>query len=494
MMTISSLNNQHLNDLCNHITEKSGIGFDERKRKQLEEIVRTRCKILGLNHIRDYYRRLRIPSGKGEFSTLMDILTIQESFFFRHKAQFHALRHFCLPPLMNKKKTDLKRINIWSAGCANGEEAYSIAMLIRDLVFDDFQMKFHIKGTDISRQALRKASKGVYTERAIRGLSPHYLDRYFTKQGDRYLLSRDIRTMVDFEYFNLSEEPFPMDSMPRWDIIFCRNVIIYFTQNHSRKLMKNFYGSMADGGFLFAGFSETMRYLNDDFIPIQMDDAFIYQKPLPGQTLKYATAARSKSIKKHIPPREKKSGNHFQKSPSKKPILSTRGARRIATEKVEIHPPQTIIRSAEIESITRNPSKSLDEHLSVARELADKGETIAAVTILDNIIRQDPLHAQAYFMLAMIHGDAGNLDQSSHYLKKVIYLEPENPLARLHLADIFKTASRKTDATREYANVISLLENRKNLEEEEFGDGFTGQAILTAARAHLKMIEANSTT
>ena len=488
-----SPNNQHLNFICNHITEKSGIGFDERKRKQLEEIVGTRCNILGLNHISDYYKLLCTPSHESrEFSTLMDILTIQESFFFRHKAQFNALRHFCLPPLIDKKKADNRKINIWSAGCANGEEAYSIAMLIRDLVSDNFQMKFFIKGTDISHQALQKAREGIYTERAVRGLEPRYLDRYFTQQGDRYLLSADIRTMVDFEYLNLSEEPFPIDTMPRWDIIFCRNVIIYFTQNHSRKLMKNFYGAMVDGGFLFAGFSETMRYLNDDFVPIQMDDAFIYQKPFPGQTPKSETASRSKTIKRRLLLHEK--------SPAKKPVLSTGGTRRIITEKIKTHPPETTVQPTEIEKTVppslkgtaTTTSKSLDERLSVARELADKGETIAAVTILDNIIRQDPLHARAYFMLAMIHNNAGNLDQSSRYLKKVIYLEPDNPLARLHLADIYKEASRKTDATREYTNVISLLENRKNLEEEAFGDGFTGQAILTAARAHLKMMEMNT--
>ena len=102
-----SPNNQHLNFICNHITEKSGIGFDERKRKQLEEIVVTRCNILGLNHITDYYKLLCTPSHESrEFSTLMDILTIQESFFFRHKAQFNALLYFCLPPLIDKKKAD----------------------------------------------------------------------------------------------------------------------------------------------------------------------------------------------------------------------------------------------------------------------------------------------------------------------------------------------------------------------------------------------------
>ena len=298
--------------------------------------------------------------------------------------------------------------------------------------------------------------------------------------------------MVDFEYFNLSQEPFPLDTMPRWDIIFCRNVIIYFTQKYSRKLMKNFYASMADGGFLFAGFSETMRYLNDDFIPIQMDDAFIYQKPLAGKIPKPTTAFPSTLTNNHISSREKKSGKNFQESPSKKPIRSTRRTRKILTEKADIHPPQPIVRPTEVENTAKTSSKSINENLSVARDLADKGETIAAVNLLENIIQEDPLNAQAYFILAMIHGNAGNPDQSSHYLKKVIYLEPDNPLAHLHLADTFKTAFRKKDATREYTNVITLLENRKNL-EEEFGDGFTGQTILTAARAQLKMIASNST-
>ena len=378
-----SPNNQHLNYLCNHITEKSGIGFDERKRKQLEEIVGARCKILGLNYISDYYKLLRIPFGWGAGIQHIDGYSDHpgELFLSPRSPVSCPAKFLSTPANEQKRKTDHGRINIWSAGCANGEEAYSIAMLIRDLVFDDFQMKFYIKGTDISRRALRKAREGVYTERAIRGLAPHYLERYFTKQGDRYLLSADIRTMVDFEYLNLSEEPFPIETMPRWDIIFCRNVIIYFTQNHSRKLMKNFYASMADGGFLFAGFSETMRYLNDDFVHIQMDDAFIYQKPLPGQAPKFSTASRSKSTKKNIPSQEKKTGKHFRKTPFTKPILSNRGTRRITTGEPEINPRQTIVRSTENSRTPTEPhQRSLDENLSVARELADKGETIDAAT------------------------------------------------------------------------------------------------------------------
>ena len=407
-MTTRDEKDHYLNLICNHITQKSGIGFDDRKRLQLSEIIKTRCDLLGLNHIRDYWTLLHASShNQPEFNTLMDILTIQESFFFRHNAQFNALRHFCLPRI-----------------------------------------------------------EGIYTERAIRGLDSRYLNRYFSKQDHGYQLSPEIKTMVDFAYLNLSEDPFPIASMPPWDIIFCRNVIIYFTANHSRKLMKNFYSALSHGGFLFAGFSETMRYLNEDFVPIQIDDAFIYQKPFPEQD----RADRSSHLPKSALPR----------SP-KMPATVSMPVARIKTER-------PAFQKQKAPHVPRGAAKTIDSPLSRAARLADRGETMAAVAILDDIIRQDPLHTQAYFMLAMIYRNAANLDQAAQYLKKVTYLEPGNPLARLHLADIFKETSQKTDAAREYANVISLLENRQNLEKEMLSDGFTGEAILAAARAHLKSI------
>ncbi len=416
-----------------------------------------------------------------EFNTLMDILTIQESFFFRHNAQFNALRHFCLPRIMEKRKGKNSRINIWSAGCAKGEEAYSIAMLIRDLIPVNPETRVRIHGTDISRQAILKAKEGIYTERAIRGLDSRYLNRYFSKQDHGYQLSPEIKTMVDFAYLNLSEDPFPIASMPPWDIIFCRNVIIYFTANHSRKLMKNFYSALSHGGFLFAGFSETMRYLNEDFVPIQIDDAFIYQKPFPEQD----RADRSSLLPKSALPR----------SP-KMPATVSMPVARIKTERPAFqkqkapHVPGDAEKAIlpESKEPPAEQTKAIDSPLSRAAKLADRGETMGAVEILDDIIRQNPLHTQAYFMLAMIYRNAANLDQAAQYLKKVTYLEPGNPLAHLHLADIFKETSQKTDAAREYANVISLLENRQNLEKEMLSDGFTGDAILAAARAHLKSI------
>ena len=497
-MTILAEKNYYLNFLCNHITEKSGIGFDKRKRQQLAQIAKSRCEALGLDHIRGYYALLRAPADKGkEFNTLMDILTIQESSFFRHKAQFDVLRQFCLPLLMKKKKGENSRINIWSAGCAGGEEAYSIAMLVRDLIPEKPKTKVLIKGTDISQRALSKAKKGVYTERAVRGLAPYYLNHYFSRQGDGYVLSPKIKAMVAFECLNLSEEPFPIKSMPVWDLIFCRNVIIYFTSDHRRKLITNFYSALADGGYLFAGFSETMRYLNEYFVPIQMEGAFIYQKPFPGQGPKPAYVHSQKVLKKRHAALDLKERRPLFRGQKKKPGPSNIDTGQITIQKAQFQNNKAPILPDKTEKtifpgskeVATEKTKSIDARLSLAGQLADNGETMDAVAHLDDIIRQDPLHAQAYFMLAMIYRNAGSPDQAVHYLKKVIYLEPENPVARLHLADVFEEASQKTDACREYANVISLLETRKNLEREIFGDGFTGEAILTAARAHLKLIE-----
>lgn len=456
--------NMTLELICSHISQKAGFQFGERKKRQMADLIQERCRALHLKHFRDYYNLLiSSERAKSEFACLMDRLTIQESFFFRQKAQFDVLKSFCLPLLMKGKKDD-HPINIWSAGCARGEEAYSIAMLVREFI-PDAPNRVRIKATDISEQALREARKGRYTQRAVRDLESHYLKRWFLKHEKGYELDPEIRAMVDFEYLNLSEISHSQPYMPNWDIIFCRNVIIYFTAEFSQKLMKDFYAALRPGGFLFSGFSETMRYLNEDFIPIQKQDTFFYQKPHPHQVpaRKVNTAPTTLPKKKTSTVKAKRKICESEKKPRPKP------------EKIpRLSPPK------------KAPA------LDMAAKLADAGETLEALEMLNAIIGKDPLNEKAYFMMAMIYRNAGNREQSLNYLKKVVYLEPQNPLARLHLGDLFNELSQKNQAAREYANVISLLENRQDLQKETFSDGFAGETILATARAHLNRINRSS--
>ena len=263
-----------------YLTEKTGITFDKNRQENLKNAISNRLLALKLTGPEEYFLLLNgACGGNPEFSILMDLLTIRESFFFRHRAQYDALEKHCLPRILEKKGAK-GPINIWSAGCANGEEAYSIAMVVRDLIPETTGRKVLIRATDISGDALIQARKGEYSERAIRELEPSRVDRFFLKKGSRYFLKNEIKSMVHFEYFNLAEKHFPLEAMPPWDLIFCRNVIIYFAEETTKRLLHNFYLSLTDGGYFFPGYSETLRYLNTDFLSLEQDGAFIYQKKL----------------------------------------------------------------------------------------------------------------------------------------------------------------------------------------------------------------------
>ncbi len=263
-----------------YLTEKTGITFEKNRQEPLRNAISNRLLALKLTDPEEYFLLLKGACGDNlEFSILMDLLTIRESFFFRHKAQYEALRKHCLPRILERKGRE-GSINIWSAGCANGEEAYSIAMVVRDLIPETTGRKVLIRATDISGDALIQAKKGEYSERAIRELEPSRVDRFFLKKGSRYFLKNEIKSMVHFEYFNLAEKHFPLEAMPPWDLIFCRNVIIYFAEETTKRLLHNFYLSLTDGGYFFPGYSETLRYLNTDFLSLEKEGAFIYQKKL----------------------------------------------------------------------------------------------------------------------------------------------------------------------------------------------------------------------
>ena len=266
---------------CTYLTEKTGLTFEKNRQEHLRNAIATRLDALHLIDSKEYFSILQGARGENsEFGTLMDLLTIRESFFFRHRAQYETLKNHCLPRIL-KKKGAKGPIHIWSAGCANGEEAYSIAMVVRDLIPAETNgREVLIRATDISADALIQAKKGEYSERAIRELEPSQVVRFFLKKGSRYFLKNEIKSLVHFEYFNLAAKHFPLESMPLWDLIFCRNVIIYFGEEPAKRLIRNFYLALADGGYFFPGYSETLRYLNDDFVSMEQEGAFIYQKKL----------------------------------------------------------------------------------------------------------------------------------------------------------------------------------------------------------------------
>ncbi|WP_337872155.1 protein-glutamate O-methyltransferase CheR [Ignavibacterium sp.] len=262
------------------IYEKTGIFFQDNKKYLLESRLMRRLLHLKLNSYEDYLNFVKkTPQGRYELRYLYDGITINETFFFRNQAQLDALVLKVIPEIISvKKELNQKKIRIWSAAVSSGEEAYSIAMMINDLISNKYpEYEFEILGTDISHTALEAAVRGIYSEYSVRNVPVQFLKRYFRKTDNYFEISPIIKAMVDFRFLNLYED-ISMIGVNNIDVIFCANVLIYFDQNSKIKVINNLYRSLNKNGYLFIGYSESLHGISKAFRLISFPKTIGYKK------------------------------------------------------------------------------------------------------------------------------------------------------------------------------------------------------------------------
>lgn len=258
------------------IYEESGIYMKDSKITLLSNRLRKRLNALSLSEFTDYYNYLQKLTGeakKKEYEELLDVVSTNETYFFRNERQFEALSDFCLPEIAKTKKN--KRLRIWSAACSTGEEPYTIAVCVMENMKHLAGWNIEILATDIAPSVLEFAKDGFYSGRRIEKVPPELLKKYFSiedKEKGVYRVNDDLKKMVNFYYLNFFKNPFPKDI----DIIFCRNVMIYFDKIHQKKLVSGFYDSIVDDGYLFIGHSETLHSISDDFLYKKILESPIY--------------------------------------------------------------------------------------------------------------------------------------------------------------------------------------------------------------------------
>jgi len=264
-----------------YIYKASGMYFPEHRRFFLESRCKRRMEALGIQSFEEYYRYLTRPDvRRQELQALLNEVTINETSFFRNQPQFDALRHIFLPEIANRKGSiGFKRLKIWSAGCSSGEEPYSIAIVVHELKATLLQgWQIQILGTDINQTVLDKARQGIYTRYSFRNTPPHMISRYFKNLGDgRFELDPAIRRMVEFKNMNLIDE-MAILFMKGFDIIFCRNVLIYFDLAAKKHTIQHFYNALLDEGLLFIGHSESLFGVNDQFKMVHFPGGMAYKK------------------------------------------------------------------------------------------------------------------------------------------------------------------------------------------------------------------------
>ncbi|CAG37374.1 CheR family methyltransferase [Desulfotalea psychrophila] len=269
-----------LNLLVQYIHGASGISLDSSKAYLLEARLSPILKKNGFPTYLDLcHKAKRDPSKKLE-REIIDAISTNETLFFRDKAPFELLKNKILPEIIDARSpqsTSLPPyIKIWSAASSTGQELYSIAITIRELLGTSSKYRFHLLGTDISNNAVSQASYGKYNKFEVdRGLDINQRNKYFVSDGDSWKIKDEIRAMVKFQKFNLMQ---PLTSLGKFDIIFCRNVAIYFSAEDRRKLFAKLEMSLADDGFLVIGSTESLSGIADQFIPKRHMRSIFYEK------------------------------------------------------------------------------------------------------------------------------------------------------------------------------------------------------------------------
>ena len=262
------------------IYQKTGLYFSDDKKEYLQRRVKIAMSQCNSKTVDEYMKIL--DTDKGVFKSLLELITTNETYFFRDIPQLEIFANNVLPEILTKKANNKDfKLRIWSAGCSTGEEPYTIAIILKEQLeyFGDWNIE--IIGTDISERVLKFAVDARYYQRSLKDVPEYIKLKYFYYDVDSkmYVLSEEIKGMVKFYYMNLYDD-IKMKTMKYFDIIFCRNVLIYFDDESRKKVVMNFYDSLQPGGYIFLGHSESVLRITRAFEIVYFDKGLAFRKPM----------------------------------------------------------------------------------------------------------------------------------------------------------------------------------------------------------------------
>ena len=263
---------------------RCGLDFDEETRFLVEKRLARRMRELDVGSFASYFYHLRHGTGADEeFSHLVDIMTTNETYFFRERAQLEALVGEIIPEMRSRAIMGRRPVSIWSAGCASGEEPYSIVLMALEANLVP-GVDFRIYASDISRAVLAKARRGIYREASFRETPESMRLRYFSQKDGLTRISDEVKRHVDFVHMNLLDES-RVSLLRQMDVILCRNVIIYFDRETKKRVITTFHDKLRPGGYLLLGHSESLINLSSEFELKHLQRDLVYRRPVAGDEI-----------------------------------------------------------------------------------------------------------------------------------------------------------------------------------------------------------------
>ena len=474
------------------VTRRIGLHFDEAKQGFLGEVLGRRLGKLGRASEPYLWSLEQEPWGR-EWSALAQELTVGETYFFRNKEQFRALAEIALPERLARAAEAPRRLRLLSAGCASGEEAYSMAIVTRSVVTIAAQ-EVSIHAVDINPAVLEKAARGRYSAWALRDTPADVLRLWFRQDDREMILDERVRAAVTFAAANIAADDPDLWQPGAYDIIFCRNVLMYFSAEQMRATVARMARSLAPGGFLFLGHAETLRGMSEAFHLRHTHGTFYYERR--GDVVEAPPMMRVPTSVVATPTISL-DNNWFE--------TINRATERIAMlmplpEGTPALPPAPRWDSAPALDLLRRErfadaldyvracpaERDTDVMLLEATLLAHDGQLTAAEEACTRLLAIDDLNAGAYYVLALCREQSGNRDNAGEQDRIAAYLDPGFAMPRLHLGLMARRAGDGNAARRELGHALILLEREEPSRLLLFGGGFSREALIALCEAALR--------
>ena len=431
-MRVDGVPDSLLPRLSEFIAEQTGLHFPPERRPDLQRGLTAAAAEFGFaNSVSCADWLLSTPLTRPQLHTLASHLTVGETYFFRERKTFDALTSHILPELIRRRRGREQRLRLWSTACSTGEEPYSLAILVQQLLPDWRDWRVTILATDINEHSLRKAVAGVYGEWSFRESAPEFKERYFARTPDgRFTIAPEIRDRVTFAHMNLAQDCFPAlaTDTNAMDVIFCRNVLIYFTPSHARKLVENLHHALLEESWLAVSPSECSQALFSRFVAVNFPGCILYRKcnikePRPSSWASVPTPVVADAY-----------------APE-----NVCAALAVAQEVAQTGPPSS-------QAIQGPRTFSL-----LARAMANQGQLADALVWSERWIAADKIDSAARYLHAMILQEMGEREAARRSLHRAVYLQPDFALAHFALGNLARAELRSTEANRHYANALHLL-------------------------------------
>lgn len=438
----------------NLIASRVGLLVREQDDAMLHKVVAARVKALNLSGAEQYYQFLGVDAGilyeREELSTL---LTTGETYFFRDSGQHALLQDRILPELLERYKAK-RALRIWCAACSSGEEAYSLAILLDELMPDQSQWNILILGTDINHRVIEKARRGIYTEWSFRGMSNERRQRYFQRHKDTWVLDDSIRNRVTFQTADLVADKFPDHAaeLHDMDLILCRNTFIYMAPHVVFRIADKFTETLVDGGILITGHGELYAHHLGKLRARVFPESIVYQRVVAP----FSSQVPALLAEAQWPAPEKLTVVFpaVQKAKAAVPVPS---------------PQQAAVEIAKEQGVSE---------MLRAWKHANQGQREMAAKSCSEMIAKNPLDAEPHYLMALLVQERGDFAEAMALLKKVIYLAPSFIAAYLDLGDLYAREGESVRAVKMRSTARDFLKRLPGDEHVKFYGASTVDEVL----------------